>query len=100
MSLRAGMILDELVLGTIFAAGYLIRTSSTTRTCFPVRNGPKRSVSHALDGPFSIDWGSFVVLLVQSWHGLHDANFILTAASRFRNQKCVRIRRFKLLSPE
>ena len=61
------MILDELVLGTIFAAGYLVRTSSTTRTCFPVRNGPKRSgatVSHALDGPFSIDWGSFVVLLV------------------------------------
>ena len=67
MSLRAGRTLDELVLGMIFAAGYLVRTSCTTRTCFPVGIGPKRSsatVSHALDGPFSIDCGSFVVLLV------------------------------------
>ena len=55
MSLRAGMTLDELVLGTIFAAGYLVRMSCTTRTCFSVGSGPKRS---------SIDWGSFVVLLI------------------------------------
>ena len=61
------MTLDELVLTTIFAAGDLVRRSCTTRTCFPVGSGLKRSsaiVSHALDGPFSIDWGSFVVLLV------------------------------------
>ena len=67
MSLRAGMTLDELVLGTIFAAGYLVRMSRTTRTCFPVGSGPKKSsatVSHPLHGPFSIDWGSFVVLLI------------------------------------
>ena len=55
MSLRAGTILDELVLGIIFAAGYLVRMSCTTRTCFSVGSGPKRS---------SIDWGSFVVLLI------------------------------------